>query len=246
MTRPYNGIELFREPFPHAIIEGAFPANLIRNAAADWPAVSSDVWSVLYDNPLERKRACNDWKKMPVPCQQLLNLMLSANLAILWDFGSPQNPRETPLIADASLWGGGLHSLSQGGHLDIHEDSDGHPLLGWHRRVNAILYLNPTWEESWGGALEFWDKGMQRCEKKIYPAAGRLVVFHCGDNHYHGVPEPLACPADVQRMTLAAFWFSLPKVGQEFKRPRARFVGRPGEDDLSKAEIRMLRARFDR
>lgn len=235
MTRPANGIELFQEPFPHAVVESPFPHRLVANAAAEWPREDWDGWTVHYDNPLERKRACNDWKKMPVPCVQLLNLLFAANLSALW-------AAET-YVPDASLWGGGMHSLARGGHLDVHEDSDVHPLLGWHRRLNGILFLNPRWDESWGGALELWDASVQKCVKRVYPAPGRLVLFATDDGHYHGVPEPLKCPEGTQRMTLATFWFALPRPGQQFRRPRASFVSRPG-DDPAKAELQRQRGRF--
>jgi len=31
-----------------------------------------------------------------------------------------------------------------------------YPAYGLYRRVNVFIYLNPNWEESFGGHLELW------------------------------------------------------------------------------------------
>ena len=64
------------------------------------------------------------------------------------------------LIPDPYLIGGGVHLSGPGDFLNIHADFNWHHKLQAHRRVNALLYLSETWEEEWGGAIEFWDREM--------------------------------------------------------------------------------------
>ena len=53
------------------------------------------------------------------------------------------------LLPDDSLMGGGLHQSGDGGFLNIHADFTGHPHQErWRRRINLLIYLNPTWQES--------------------------------------------------------------------------------------------------
>ena len=71
------------------------------------------------------------------------------------------------LMADPILEGGGLHQSTRGGFLNVHTDfSTHHYHKNWRRRVNLILYLNPEWEEQWGGAIELWDTQMKNCVAK--------------------------------------------------------------------------------
>ena len=65
------------------------------------------------------------------------------------------------LIADKTLYGGGLHQVERGGKLDIHADFNIHKKFKWHRRVNLILYLNKNWKPEYNGYLELWDKDMK-------------------------------------------------------------------------------------
>ena len=53
-------------------------------------------------------------------------------------------------------------------HVDSEESIDG-------RRLTAVLYLNPGWEESRGGQLRLYPVGMDPVD--IAPLHDRLVVF---------------------------------------------------------------------
>ena len=82
------------------------------------------------------------------------------------------------LIPDPYFIGGGIHLSGPGDFLKIHADFNWHHKLQAYRRVNALLYLPEEWDESWGGALEFWDREMTRAVDhglpEVQPARGVL------------------------------------------------------------------------
>lgn len=217
------------EPFRHVVLE-QFQEVLCRRAAYHWPAPDWPGWSAVYDSPLERKRTCHDWRAMPEPCRELLRHIISVRCEE-W-FGRP-------LVPDLGLWGGGMHDMGCGDHLDLHLDADIHPACGLTRRVNAVLFLD-DWPAEWGGALEFWDGDRKGPVVSIAPASGRLVLFETSDASYHGVPTPLACPPGARRKTLTVWWYGGAGIGH---RHRAKFVGPAGEHDPVKDALRLERER---
>ena len=106
------------------------------------------------------------------------------------------------------MWGGGIHRIKRGGFLKIHSDTNFHPDFNLDRRLNLLLYLNKNWNDKYGGELELWDKKMKKCVKKIAPLFNRAVIFSTDDNSYHGHPDPLNCPENVVRQSLALYYYS--------------------------------------
>jgi hypothetical protein len=49
---------------------------------------------------------------------------------------------------------------------------------------------------------------MQRREARIEPVFNRMVVFSTTEHSYHGHPEPLACPEDRSRRSMALYYYS--------------------------------------
>ncbi len=69
------------------------------------------------------------------------------------------------------------------------------------RRVTCILYLNPDWKISDGGALRLYtDNDNPQRYEDIYPYAGRMVTFF-SDRFYHEV-----LPANRERYSITG-WF---------------------------------------
>ena len=52
-------------------------------------------------------------------------------------------------------------------HLDVFKDSDA-------RKISVIVYLNPEWQEDWGGALRLY---LPNGELDIQPLGGRMVCM---------------------------------------------------------------------
>jgi len=200
------------KPFPHLIID-------------DFLVEASDISATLEETDL------SNWSYDPNVSQFQVNKFwnsdlnhLPENVAMaLWelnqqlalDFFSELTGIPN-LIADPSYLGGGVHVTMTGGKLDIHADFNIHPETGLHRRVNALLFLNEGWRPEWNGQLELYDKdNLARPAKTVDPILNRLAVFGTTDTSFHGVPEPLACPPNRKRFSLALYYYTEDRPDEE-------------------------------
>ena len=79
---------------------------------------------------------------------------------------------------------------------------------------------------------------MSQCMKKILPSFNTMVIFSTTDFSNHGHPDPIECPTNVSRKSIALYYFSKgrPKneVLNEDKKNRTYFKNRFGfKNDIS-------------
>jgi Rps23 Pro-64 3,4-dihydroxylase Tpa1-like proline 4-hydroxylase len=111
------------------------------------------------------------------------------------------------LIWDPSFTGGGMHLTNSSGLLDVHVDFNYEKKLNLYRRLNILIYLNPTWEEQWGGNVELWDKDVKNCIHSLSPIHNRCVIFSTSDYSFHGVTA-VNTVDNVSRNSFAAYFYS--------------------------------------
>jgi hypothetical protein len=70
-----------------------------------------------------------------------------------------------------------------------------------------LVFLNPVWQDSWGGRLELWDTGVTRLEHAFEPIHNRCVLFETSDISWHGVTA-VQCPPGVARKSFAAYYYT--------------------------------------
>jgi hypothetical protein len=177
----------FERPFPHTIMDGFLSPETVAQINAEWPS----EWLK------EDGKANKKWSTTNLP-PAAREIAQSIDVAMV-----EQATGISGLFQDRKLFGGGLHCIPHGGFLKMHVDFNRHP-KGWHRRVNLLIYLNQEWRDEWGGHLEL---GL-RNRKKIAPIGGRCVIFETNDQTWHGHPQPLECPEDVQRRSLALYFYT--------------------------------------
>lgn len=183
---------LCESPFRHVIVDDWAEPELVRAADAEWPEPYWPHWH-RYDNG---KLATKDPLRHPPACAELIRRMLclpvSEFLGIDGTFG------------DWHCHGGGLHGMPPGSSLGVHLDSDHHPMTGWVRACNAVLYVNPVWDEHCGGEFELWDARGDQCVRQIAPRFNRLVLFEPSDVSWHSVAR---VRGEESRKTLAVFFW---------------------------------------
>lgn len=180
LARQFHGAR----PFPHVVIDGFLEEGLSRRIAAEFPA---------YD--AERFR--NEWGELgkahhegvsgigPAFAELDAGLRSQPFLDLLSRISGIYN-----LVFDPEYFGGGTHENLHGMELDPHIDFNLHPTSKLHRRLNLLLYLNETWDDSWGGALELhtnpWLHPSQDHVEAVSPKLNRCVLFETSDHSWHG------------------------------------------------------------
>lgn len=178
------------KPFPHVVLDGWFD-----------PAVMSAL-GCLFDEPAGW-RPYEDGKRgnaavVTHPIFQAFNSAVMCEV-IGRVAGVPG------LVSDPTLRGGGLHAVGRGGRLGIHVDFNRHRELPLARAVNTILYVNRTWRDDWQGHLTLTDRA--GTERRIAPTWNRWVIFRWAEDAWHGHPEPLACPQEIERRSVAVYYY---------------------------------------
>lgn len=183
-------------PFPHIVIDNFYDPEALDRCLEAWPfqnLVGKECGTSI-------KQWCSEFNELPDPIQ-----------SVIMDLNSPEFIAELEqmtgyqgLIPDPYLKGGGIHHIPSGGFLGVHADFNWHAQLGAVRRLNLLLYLNKDWK--WNGFLALCDKQKRRV-KEIAPIFNRCVVFSTGDDSWHGHPEPLQCPPEVARRSIALYYY---------------------------------------
>jgi Rps23 Pro-64 3,4-dihydroxylase Tpa1-like proline 4-hydroxylase len=206
ITNSRIGFEYFEEPFKHIVIDNFFEINFADDLERGFPEITFQNYDKSDDKDIEVKYRTKWASEFDVPdtvidAVRIFNsaLMLRAMSKI---FGIDK------LMSDPYFSGGGLNVSLKGGLLDVHVDGNYHDASGLNRRINAILYLNPGWEDSWGGDFGLYDSTGDNLVKKIKPLHNRLVIFDTNDYSYHGLPDPINFPEDRARKSIILYYYT--------------------------------------
>jgi Rps23 Pro-64 3,4-dihydroxylase Tpa1-like proline 4-hydroxylase len=221
-------------PYPHVCIDGLFDNELLRRIAAEFPPPVT--LGVSFQNEREIKRATKSEREIPTCSRVFIHALNSAPFVEFLEQVTSING----LVADPHLSGGGLHALERGGKLSIHTDFNYHKRLRLDRRVNVLIYLNEHWLEDYGGHFEAWRYKGVEAEARYLPTFNRMVIFATTDFTFHGNPDPVNCPPDIIRKSIAMYYYSNGRPKSEWRgiQQTTRFVNRPGESVARPALLR--------
>jgi hypothetical protein len=193
------------QPCPHILLKDFLEPEVALAMAGEFPRPDSAAWTQ-YKHPNENKLGMPRRELFP-PTIAAVTEELNSPEFTAWVSELTGIPN---LISDPMLEGGGLHQSGPGGYLNVHTDFSMHHFhTSWHRRVNLILYLNPGWQQEWGGSLELWERGMKRCAAKYPPLVNHALIFTTDERSLHGFPDPLTCPAGQSRKSLALYYYTV-------------------------------------
>lgn len=168
----------------YTVIENFAPPALVRSLLATWLPDDSGHWH-RYDCG---KLATKDADRLPVAGKSLLQVMAALPVHNMLGISDAFPDLEY-------LHGAGLHHMPVGSTLDLHCDSERHPLKPWKREASAVLYL----DDCDGGELEFCnDFGV---DVRIESKSNRLILFTT-PGQWHRVAE---CRS-VRRSLCLFFW----------------------------------------
>lgn len=220
-------------PFPHIVMEDFLDLGVLRRVVEQFPSREGRQY---FDRAQERFKYQYD--PNTVDSGLIRNLLAELNsepfLAFLSEMtGIPD------LISDPYYSGGGLHETLNGGHLSIHADFNVHGEMKVERRLNLLIYLNDDWEESYGGHLELWDKKMRKAATAVLPVMARAVVFSTTLQSFHGQPEPVTCPPDRSRRSIATYYYTaFPQAEKPVPTRTTTFQTRPDSGDKTDWAVR--------
>ena len=193
------------EPYPHIVIDNFLDEKKLDSVTKKIDQIEIFENNKRFDPNQKRKLKSDNELEMP---DEVIDIIRYFNSQTFLNSLQSLTGIKEKLLSDPYLWGGGIHRIKRGGFLKIHSDTNFHPDFNLDRRLNLLLYLNKNWNDKFGGELELWDKQMKKCVKKIAPLFNRAVIFSTDDTSYHGHPDPLNCPENVVRQSLALYYYS--------------------------------------
>lgn len=230
--------ETYRQakPFPHIVFDDFLPPDVLNEVLDQFPSPTDIDWYNRKVSQQPNKLESRHEIQFPELVRHILYQFNSGTfLTFLEELTGIQG-----LISDPHFFGGGLHSIQRGGLLKVHADFTWYEKLRLDRRLNLLLFLNKDWPDEYGGHFELWDETMTRCEKKVLPMFNRCVVFSTSLKSYHGHPDPLNCPENRTRKSLALYYYT---NGREDEQSPVRTIDtlwqdRPGSADKKPLTLR--------
>ena len=220
------------EPFPHIIIDDLVNSKILSKVSRSF---SKSMESQKFKKKNNFQVGKSSLKNEIYFCPDTIQLLNYFNSQIWLRFLNNLTGINEKLFSDPYYTGGGVHFMQRGGWLKIHSDFKKHPVTGLDRRLNMIIFLNENWKESYGGYLELWDKKMGKCIKKVPPLINKTIIFNTTDYSNHGVPDPLNCPRNMVRKSIALYYYTkgrpLDEINYKVKQDGIKTYWKPRKDN---------------
>jgi|SRR5215203_197189 len=192
------------QPFRFLVIDNFLDFDLAQSLSKEFPSL--EYMDVNYKGINEKKSEHSSFENLHPVFTNFKDAITRKEVTCIIENIAQIDKLET--IEDR--YGFGLHQGGQHSFLDIHVDYNLHPIRKKQRRLNLIIFLNPEWNQEWGGALEFWDKHVTSCRQSISPVFNRCVLFECNEYSYHGYSK-INCPETITRKSFYLYYFSNPE-----------------------------------
>jgi hypothetical protein len=191
------------KPFRHVVIDGFFEPAFCERIVEEFPAFDEKK-AINEDGQVGAKAVFEKIRSIGPAYRELDALVQGEAFRDLVSriTGIPE------LQHDPYYFGGGTHENRQGQGLDAHVDFNYHPVTRQHRRLNLIVYLNPEWDDAWGGSLQLHrDPYLPPSHDDITvvtPLMNRCVIFETNEISWHGFPT-IRLPEDKRDLSRRSF-----------------------------------------
>lgn len=201
-------------PFKHVVIENFFDRDFANSLLAQFPAFEKG--NSVGDDGRHGGKSSVERVKALGPAYQTLDEVIQTPdfLCFIGKITGIDG-----LLYDPFYLGGGTHENKQRQSLQAHVDFNYHPSERWHRRLNLIVYLNPIWNEAWGGNLGLYRDPYKDAKPvaRIAPLLNRCVIFETTEKSWHGF-DRISVPAehsDLSRKSVALYFYSKTRPAEE-------------------------------
>jgi len=195
------------KPFPHIVFDNFLPSDIAHALAAEYPSVENEnkasSWKYHKNENVDR-HFVEDTRTFGENLRLFANAVNSRSFLLFLETLTGISS----LIPDPYFIGGGAMATGPGGFLNVHVDFNWNQRLQCWRRCNALFYLNPAWEENWGGELELWSTDGKVKQTEISPVFNRVVIFSTTKQSYHGQPKKTESPPGQFRKVFSAFYYA--------------------------------------
>jgi len=190
------------KPFPHVVIDDLFSEELLDSLLSEMAGMTKEQWSHIEQDSRERTARMRSAAELGAAGAQLLSIVNSAAFLYLLS----EITGVWQLLPDPYLQGAGYASMRRGDYFNVHSDRNVAYDTGLIRRLAVIVYLNKTWKPEYHGQLELWNSDATSCDATVDPLFNKTVIFEVAYPNFHGVPVPLACPADCKRQSFILYF----------------------------------------
>jgi hypothetical protein len=226
------------KPYPHVVIPDFFDRDFCQRLLDDFPAFDEELARNEAGN-VGRKATRQDVRDLSPDYRELDDFIQTSEfLGLISEMtGIPD------LLYDPQYFGGGTHENLDGQGLDPHVDFNYHPGTGLHRRLNLIVYLNPEWEESWGGNFDLhsnpWELDGDKI-KTVLPLFNQCVIFETSERSWHGFSSVLLPEGQekVSRKSFAIYLYTKERPPDETAAEHSTvYVPRAIPDDVRPGQV---------
>ena len=222
-------------PFRHVVMDDFFSADFCADLVSAFPPFDEEL-ALDENGRVGGKCTHEDLPALGGPWQKI-DQMIRGEAFRQW---LGQVTGIDDLIYDPHYFGGGTHENRHGQDLDPHVDFNRHPVTGWHRRLNLIVYLNEEWRPDWGGAIEFHSDPRRPAGEDgvalVQPALNRAVLFETTHWSWHGFERINLPDGDADRRSrksVALYFYSKTRPAEEQVGPHSTiYVERPLPDRI--------------
>ena len=190
---------LLGQPFPHLVIDGICEQDRLEKLYAELPEIDTKSRDYVFaNNKFEKSKF---WLLSPV-FKALYEDLISVEFEEFLCFITNEE-----VFIDRKFHGGGIHQGKQDSFLDMHLDFNYHPLQKlWYRNLNILLYLNPAWQEEYGGQLELEDLRTGK-KKSLGVPFNRMIIQQTRNFTLHGY-HVTRFPPGQYRTSIACYAYS--------------------------------------